>query len=178
MKTFLLMRLDLSNSGANRILRFTNAPYDIEDLFGDVYQSTGDLLQIGDGSGSETELVSTGLTVSLSGVDPSYQAEIDNNGFLRAPIDLMLVKVPDGSNVATEQIYYHRGLCDTPQTIIDSTSGTITIQIETQSILGDLDKTPSLTKCSFSVHSSRHAGDKFFEYTADAETQEIWWTDL
>lgn len=174
MINIVLLILDLTNAPSGTIIRLTNAPFDIE-WDGNIYQATGDLLQI-DGLDTTADLTTIGTTITLQGVDPSYQSVIDNNGFLKAPIDLLLATVPDNTNVVDNASYWHRGFCDTPATVVDYEEGTITIGVETQSIFQSLERTPDLMRTSQANHQAHHNGDRFFEYVADTPVEEIWRT--
>lgn len=174
MTTFVLLELDLTASPSGNIVRLCNAAYDIV-WNGYNYQATGDLLKI-DGLESTADLTTKGTTVTLQGVDPAYQNAIDTNGFLNAPIDILLAEVADGSNIANTASYWHRGFCDSPATVVDYSSGTITIAVDTQSVFKRLDQTPNLMRTSQANHQAHHSGDKFFEYVANTPTKEIWRT--
>lgn len=169
----ILLELRLNDgAGGTNAFRLTSAPFDIT-YDGSVFQATGDLLKI-DALEEGVELTTRGLTVELNGIDPAYQAELDSNGFVRAPIDIMLADVPDGSNEASAVSFFHRGYTDSPMTNVDYQQGVMSIAVETTSIFTDLERVPDLLRCSMSSHQSRHAGDKFFEYTADVDLEEIW----
>ena len=172
--TFILFELDLTAAAGGVVIRLTNSPYDLR-YDGNTYQASGDLLSISS-SESTAELVSEGITINLSGVDPAYQSVINANGFLKAPVDIILATCPDNTNLipAGTGIFYFRGYADTPQTKVDSENGSVIVSLETQSVLGDLDKIPNLLRTTLSSHQTRHAGDLFFEYCADAGTEETW----
>ncbi len=169
-----LLELDLTRAPSGTVVRLTNSPYDII-WNGYTFQATGDLLEI-DGLDSTADLTTIGTTITLQGIDPSFQSVIDANGFLKAPIDLLLATIPDNTNIATEASYWHRGFCDTPATIVNYDDGSITIGIETQSIFQDLDREPNLMRTSQANHQANHKGDRFFEYVADTPIEEIWRT--
>lgn len=174
MTTFVLLELDLSNAPSGNIIRLSNAPYDII-WNGYTFAGNGSLLQI-DGLDSSADLTTVGTTVTLQGVDPAFQQQIDANGFLNAPIDILLAEIPDGTNIASSAAYWHRGFCDTPATVVDYENSTITIGVETQSIFKQLDMVPNLMRTSQTNHQAHHNGDRFFEYVADTPTEEIWRT--
>ena len=168
-----LIELQLHDgSGGFDILRITTAPFDVQ-LNGNMYTSTGDLLSISSSEESD-QMSKTGLTLQMNGINISFQAQLDNGGFIRAPIDIIHADVPEGTNVATSYLYYHRGYCDTPVSAIDYESGTISLAMETTNIFIDIDKTPSLLRSSLSNHRARHPGDLFFQYTADVDIEETW----
>ena len=138
---------------------------------GDTYLAIGDIVNI-DNNEATAELNKTGTTVTVGGIDPAFQAELDSGGFIRAPIDIIIADVPDNDNVVSTYSYYHRGYCDTPVTTLDFNSGTITMTIETANIFVNLDLKSTLLGSSISNHSSRHQGDKFFEYSANVDMEE------
>jgi len=110
----------------------------------------------------------------MSGLDPAFLAEIDSGAYLRAPVDVYIANVPDGTNTVASYSFFHRGYCDTPITGLDYTSNKLTVEIEAFNVFTDIDKTPSLMRSSLSSHASIHAGDKFFQYVADIAITEIW----
>jgi hypothetical protein len=172
----IIMDLDLTGAPAGRIIRFTTAPHNVI-YEGYEYTAYGDLLQISDIQ--ETgEITSEGIEIQLSGVDVTYQSELDNNGFRDAPIDLRLAELPNTTNIIPDgtAIWYHRGIADTPRQSIDYRSGTITLVVETRTVLGDLDRIPDLTRCSQSQHGALHGGSLFFQYVASADInpEETW----
>lgn len=169
----LLVRLKLhdGNGGFNQLLLST-APFDVV-LDGDVFVGSGDLLQI-EKSESTNEISKTGTTIQLNGIDPVYQADISNGGFIRAPIDILVANVPEGTNVVDMYTFHHRGYCDTPAMELDHETGTLSVGVETNNVFIDIDRVPDLLRCSMATHASRHAGDKFFEYTADVDLEEVW----
>lgn len=167
-----LLELDLTNAPSGSIVRLTTAPFDVI-WNGYTFQASGDLLQI-DGLDTTADLTTIGTVVTLQGVDPSFQIEIENSGFLKAPIDLLIADIPEGTNIATTASYWHRGYCDTPATTVDYENETITIGVETQSIFQSLDRVPDLMRTSQSNHQAHHNGDRFFEYVADTPVEETW----
>lgn len=158
--------------GGFNAFRVTTAPYDIE-YNGNTFTATGDLLNIEELE-EGTELTTRGLTITLNGVDPAYQAEMQGNGFVRAPVDVLLATVPEGTNVPSSISFFHRGYCDSPMTEVDYENGLMTVQVETNSIFTDLDRKPDLLRCSMASHQTRHPGDRFFEFTSDVDLEEIW----
>jgi len=169
--TLVELRLNDGSGGFN-IIRLATSPFDVI-LNTDVYIGSGDLLDISD-TETTNEISKSGLTVALGGIDISYQAELDSDGFIRAPIDILIAEVPDNSNVVSTYTYYHRGYCDTPATKVDYKAGNITLSVETTNVFTDIDRKPDLLRCSVASHSSRHPGDKFFEFTADVDIDEVW----
>lgn len=170
--TLIELRLKPFGETAPAPVRISNAPFDVV-FNGNVYTAAGDALKI-ESTEDTSEVSKTGVSVTLSGLNVNFQNEISNGGFVRAPIDIIKADVPDGSNVVATYAYYHRGYCDTPLMEVDYDSNTLTIGVETSNIFVDLDKEPSLLKCNMASHSSRHVGDKFFEFTADVDLEEIW----
>lgn len=174
MTIFVLVELDLSKAPSGNVIRLTNAPYDIV-WNGYLFTGNGDLLQI-DGLETTADLTTIGTTVTLQGVDPAFQQQIDANGFLNAPIDVLLADVPEGTNIAASAAYWHRGFCDTPATVVDYQNSTITIGVETQSIFKQLENIPNMMRTSQANHQAHHNGDRFFEFVADTPVEEIWRT--
>lgn len=169
----LLVKLKLHDGdGGFNVLNMSTAPFDVV-LNSETYIGSGDLLKIST-SEQTNEISKSGITVQLNGIDPIYQVEIANGGFVRAPIDVMVGNVPDGTNVVDVFSYHHRGYCDIPAMAVDHESGTLSVGVETTNIFTDIDRIPDLLRCSMATHSSRHNGDKFFEYTADVDLTETW----
>jgi len=152
--------------------RLSTSNFDVS-FNGNTYTSTGDLLKITN-SENTNQISKTGIKITMSGLDPAFLTEIDSGAYLRAPIDIYTVNIPDGTNVVSSYAFYHRGYCDTPVTGIDYTSNKLTVEIETTNVFTDIDKTPSLMRSSLSAHASIHSGDKFFQYVADIDITEIW----
>ncbi len=169
--TAIEIKLNDGNGGFD-VLRIATSPFDVV-LNGDVYTATGDVLEISK-SESTGEISKTGLNLKMTGIDPTFQTHLDAGGFIRAPITILTCLVPDGSNVVTVYEYYHRGFCDTPLTQVDYDTGTLTISLETNNVFTDIDKIPNLLRSSMASHSSRHPGDKFYQYTADVDVEETW----
>ncbi len=158
--------------GGFQYYRINTSPYDVV-FDSNTFTSAGEILSIGDYE-ELTEVDKTGLDIQLSGIDPAIQADIDSGAFIRAPIDIIIAYVPDGDNVVSTYAYHHRGYCDSPITKIDYESNTVTLNIETTNVFTDIDREPDLNRSSMATHSARHNGDKFFQYTADGETEETW----
>jgi len=169
-----LLSLDLTAAPSGNVHRLTSNSFDIE-YNGHNYSAVGDLIGM-ESIENMAELTSIGMSISLSGIDPAYRQEIDNGGFLRAPIDISIAQLPDNTNVVPDNTaaFFHRGTCDTPNTEIDYDAGTMSINIGTQSVFGNLDKIPDLCRTSQSSHKARHAGDDFFKYVASIAQEEIW----
>lgn len=175
----ILISIDLTKTIEGGVVqRLCSAPFDVIHN-GYEYVAVGDLLGIEDVK-ETAELVSSGIGITLSGIDPAYRYEIDNAGFKKAPIEILRCELPDEAedNIipSNNAIVYHRGTCDTPVTKIDYSTGTMTIELQTESIFGSLVKTPDLCRTSQSSHESRHPGDQFFKYVADTSQKEIWRT--
>ena len=169
----LLVRLKLHDGdGGYNELSLSTAPFDVS-LDGVLFAGSGDLLEIDD-SEETNEISKSGISIQLNGIDPVYQAELTDGGFVRAPIDVMVANVPDGTNIVDVYSYHHRGYCDTPAIEMDYDTGTLSIGVETTNVFTDIDRVPDLLRCSMATHSSRHSGDKFFEYTADVDITEVW----
>jgi len=169
-----LVSLDLTKATGGIVHRMCSASHDVQ-YNGHTYRAVGDLLSIDDIE-STADLTTLGTSITLSGIDPAYRQEIDNGGFLRAPIDIMIAQLPEGSDTVPDNTagYYHRGTCDTPNTEIDYSTGSLTIAINTQSVFGNLDKIPDLCRTSQSSHEARHPGDKFFTFVAAVTQEEKW----
>lgn len=173
MKCILVHLKVKDNVGGFIDYRLATSSFDI-NLNGQIFTATGDLLKISEDE-ETAEISKTGVTVEMSGLDPQFQADIDAGGYVRAPIDIYIANVPEGSNVVDTYTFHHRGYCDTPNTAIDYASGTMTIAIETTNIFTDIDRQPDLMRSSLASHSSRHSGDKFFEYIGNGEGTDIWY---
>lgn len=176
MVDIVLVDMDLSQAPAGTVHRITSAAHNVF-WNGHEYLAVGDLLEIS-GLEETADIASLGVEITLSGVDPAYRAEIDANGFRKAPLDIWAADVPEGTNVVASADYIHRGYCDTPQTQIEygDDVSSMTIQISTESVFGILDKIPDLLRSSQATHSSRHNGDQFFKFTAATGEidDEIW----
>ncbi|EDM66193.1 hypothetical protein PE36_00310 [Moritella sp. PE36] len=181
MSFVLLLDLDLrkTDSGGNPIgfvYQITTAAFNVI-YEGNEYMAVGDLLEIDDLSES-ADLSSIGTTITLSGINPSFRREIDNGSFLKSPIDLRIGEITPGTNIIPDGTagYVHRGFCDTPNSEIDHSNGSLTIAVATESVFQSLTKTPDLCRTSQSSHEARHNGDKFFTYVASTAQEETWKT--
>lgn len=157
----------------------TNAPFDVE-WAGNAFQATYDLLEIGDVE-STYEVSTSGIEITLSGIDSTWADIIEGGGLLNAPVDVLRAEIPDdrNDNIATSAIYVHRGFSDTPVTKYDDKSGTITLSLETQAVFKDLDRIPNLMGCSMAEHQARHivngVPDEVFRYCAQSGFEEEQW---
>ncbi len=161
-------------------VRLTNAPFDVE-MGGEMFIAAGDLLGVGDFNRSY-ELIVDGLDITLSGVNAAYQNLVNSGGFKRAPIDIWLAQVPEGSNVVQSAVYYHRGFMGTPMTEHDETNGSITVSSRTESAFKSLDRVATLMTNSLAHHQSLtndpngvRPKDLFFQYTASTGFGEEQW---
>jgi hypothetical protein len=172
-----LVSVDLTASTTGgRVHRFASSAFDVVHN-GYEFRAVGDLMAIEELEESN-DLTNLGIGITLSGIDPSYRTEIDNNGFKKAPIVILVAELDDTANtniIPTEKAFiYHRGTCDTPNTTVDYDSGTMSIEISTESVFGSLVKLPDLCRTSQASHESRHAGDKFFTFVASIAQEETW----
>ncbi len=178
----ILVELDLTAATAGNFHRVCSAAHDVI-YDGNVYSAAGQLLQVDDLQ-NMIDMANIGTTVTLSGIDPAYRQEIDNNGFKRAPITIIAADLPDDTDEVVNAVIVHAGTCDTPVTEVDYGSDTITIGISTVSIWGELDKSPNLTRSSFATHSAIHcydengeySPDETFKYVASTSSEEQWVT--
>lgn len=176
-----LVDLDLTktNTGDDgKYVRLCTASHDVI-YNGFTYTAVGDLLKI-DKLDEEADLITKGTILTLNGIDPSYRAEIDRNAFKFAPIDILIGVLPEGSAEVSDAQYWHRGTCDSPNTVIDYSGEVeqLVIEVSTTSIFGNLNATPSLTRCSQSSHEATHNGDKIFSFVAASSLgEELWKTD-
>ncbi|HCG5955137.1 TPA: hypothetical protein NJ081_003599 [Vibrio parahaemolyticus] len=172
-----LVSIDLTETIEGGVVqRLCSAPFDVVHN-GYQYTAVGDLLAIEEVKES-AELASIGVGITLSGIDPAYRHEIDNAAFKKAPVEILRCELPDDAedNIIPSQnaVVFHRGTCDTPVTKVDYTKGTMTIELQTESVFGSLVKTPDLCRTSQASHESRHPGDEFFKYVASSAQEEIW----
>lgn len=102
----MMMQLTLGS----RVLRFCTAAHNVV-YEGESYTAYGDLLSISDPV-EATEITSEGVEISLSAVNIDYLSEIDSGAFLKAPVDILLAELPDGTNVIPDgtAAYYHRAM--------------------------------------------------------------------
>lgn len=176
----ILLELDLTAAPAGTFHRLCTAQHDVT-YGGYTWSGVGDLLSIDDIE-TTAEIASLGTTITLSGIDPAYRAEIDSNGFRKAPIVLYAADLPDNTNAAENAVIVHAGKCDTPISDVDYKSGIMTIAISTESIWGDLEKKPNLTRSSYATHSATHSYDKngtyapdqTFKFVASTSIEEQW----
>lgn len=168
-----LVHIKINDNGVIFDYRLATSPFDVV-LNGATFTATGDLLKITD-SEETNEISKTGITVQLDGLNQQFQAEIDAGNFVRSPIDVYIANVPDGTNVVDTYEFYHRGYCDTPTMNVDYETGSVMVSVDTTNIFTDLDRIPDLMRSSMASHSSRHNGDKFFEYVANGEGEAIWY---
>ena len=164
-------------------VRFTNAPFDVIDNNDQniTYLAAGDLLGIGDFENTY-ELITDGLEISLSGVNPAYQSIINLNGFNDAPIDIWLAQISPDTNQIINKVFYHRGFAGTPVTEHNETDGTIIISMQTRSAFKSLGRASLLMTTSVAHHQAltadntgTYSSDLFYQYSADVGLgDEIW----
>ncbi len=161
-------------------VRLTNAPFDVE-MNGETFVAAGDLLGIGEFNRTY-ELIVDGLDISLSGVNAAYQNLVNSGGFKRAPIDIWLAQVPEGTNEVQSAVYYHRGFMGTPMTEHDESTGSITVSSRTESAFKSLDRVATLMTNSLAHHQALtndptevRPKDLFFQYTASTGFGEEQW---
>lgn len=176
----ILVELNLTAAPAGRFHRVCSAAHDII-YEGNEYTAVGDLMEIEDIE-TTAELANIGTTITLSGIDPAYRREIDQNGFKRAPIKIFAADLDENTNIVTNATLIHAGTCDTPITDVDYDTGIMTIGISTISIWGELDKTPNLNRSSYATHAALHCynevgefiPDEIYKYVASVSTEEQW----
>lgn len=152
-------------------LYFTTAPFDVSHD-GHLYIASGEMLEIGD-TETSYELSTEGMTITLSGIDIGFREQIDNLGFLKAPIDVINAQIPYDTNVPSAVSYHFRGFVDSPTTVMDETS--ISIQVECLPIMQDTTRSPEFTNTSHAQHRAKNPGDKFFIYVSDTSLVEETW---
>lgn len=175
------MRLRKEN-GDSQPLRFTNAPFNVTDEGGSVeFIAAGDLLGIGNFENTY-ELITDGLELKLSGVNPNYQAIINAKGFDNAPIDIWNAQLAPESNAIATKIFYHRGFAGTPVTQHNESDDTITIALQTRSAFKSLQRSAMLMTSSIAHHQALTAdpsairpNDLFYQYSADIALGEETW---
>ncbi len=165
------------DTGITTDVHYTNAPFHVS-YNGITWYAAGQLMTIGSHE-SSYELITDGVDIKISGISKDAQPVIDKYGFRNAPVDILLAKLPTGTNTVpnASAIYYHRGFAGTPLTEIDEDSGTITVAFETTSVFKNLDDNSRLMTTSLAHHQVYHKDDKFFEYTADSGIGEETWRD-
>ncbi|EGR0690385.1 hypothetical protein E2K20_06000 [Vibrio parahaemolyticus] len=173
----LLLELRYKDQSTGEVtpVRLTNAPFDVQHG-GVTWSAAGDLLEIGE-TESSYELITEGVEITLSGVNPVYRVILEQEGFRNAPVDILLATLPDGTDTVSSAKYYHRGFAQTPVTEFDEASSSISVKFETESAFKSLDKTRFLMSTSLAHHQALHAGDMFFQYTADTSFGDENWKD-
>lgn len=175
MKCIMLSITVKTSDTENTVIRLCSAPFNVE-YSGYTWYAAGDLLDIGEIEQSY-ELITEGIRIQQSGINPEYREFVEKQTFRNAPIDVLLGDIEENSNRISSAIYYHRGFGTTPVTEIDSESGTITIAIETESAFRSLDRKSIMMTTSLAHHQSHHQDDMFFQYVANTDLKEEVWKD-
>lgn len=175
MTTVVLLHMKYKDHSTGDItdVRFTNAPFDVK-WNGAVWVAAGDLLKIGDQE-VNYELVTEGVEITLSGLNKSLQPVIDQHGFRRAPVDILIGTLPDNTDEILAASYWHRGYALTPVTEHDESTDSITVAFETETAFRNLSRNSHLMTTSLAHHQALHPNDMFFEYTADIGLGEETW---
>ncbi|EHK6508532.1 TPA: hypothetical protein ACN359_002115 [Vibrio parahaemolyticus] len=171
----LLLELRYKDQSTGEVtpVRLTNAPFDVNYL--DVpWFAAGDLLDIGE-TEATYELMTDGVEITLSGVNPVYRQILEQEGFRNAPVDILLATLPKDSDEVSSAKYYHRGYAQNPVTEYQEESDTIAIKFETESVFKNLSKKSMLMTSSLAHHQSFHPEDMFYQYAADTSLGEETW---
>jgi hypothetical protein len=179
-ENIMLVEMRLKDGVTDTPVRFTNAPFDVTSD-GVTFNAAGDLLGIGDFENTY-ELITDGLELTLSGVNPYYQTIVNNKGFDNAPIDIWNAQLSPESNVVISKVFYHRGFAGTPVTKHNESDDTITIALQTRSAFKSLSRSALLMTTSIAHHQALTADpaqvrpdDLFYQYSADVALGEETW---
>lgn len=167
--------VDLSNvSGINRIIRWTDAPFNVLDEAGNEYTAYGSLIKI-DSVTTENTINNKALNISLNGLDPSISAVINSVSFREKPITIKRCFIESGTNRIVESSVYWRGLTAVPELSVDYTNNTVSLSVSCKSLF-DLSARPHLARCNTATHQIWHTGDKFYEFANAQDLEDELWT--
>ena len=127
---------------------------------------------IGDIS-DETNLKSTGVTLSLSGMDTTVLNLAITENYVNRPIIIYLVFLAGGSNEVVGTMTSFSGRLQT-MTISDDPNNGVRIQVTAENRLVDLQR-PSNLRYTNSSQQFVSSGDTCFRYVAQMEDLEIVW---
>ena len=161
--------VDLDFDSGN--VRIWNGIGDIS-IGGNDFTGAGNLLSIGDIS-DETDLKSTGVTLSLSGMDTTVLNLAITENYVNRPIIIYLVFLAGGSNEVVGTMTSFSGRLQT-MTISDDPNNGVRIQVTAENRLVDLQR-PSNLRYTNSSQQFVSSGDTCFRYVAQMEDLEIVW---
>ena len=141
-------------------------------LEGNDFTGAGNLLTISDIS-DETDLKTTGVTLSLSGMDTTVLNLALTENYVNRPIKLYLVFLAGGSNELAGSLVTFSGRMQS-MTIGDDPDNGIVITLSAENRLIDLQR-PCNLRYTNSSQQFVQSGDTSFRYVAQMEDLEIVW---
>jgi hypothetical protein len=120
-----------------------------------------------------TEIVASGITVSLSGVDPALVSAVIGEARQNMPGRLWVGFLTAAGQVIADPYLAFRGRLDVPS-ITDSTES-CTVSITYENILGDLLRAREV-RYTDEAQKAIFPGDRGFEYVTAIQDKDIKWT--
>jgi hypothetical protein len=120
-----------------------------------------------------TEIVATGITVTLAGVDPALVSAVIGEARQNMPGRIWVGFLDGSRNVLADPYLAFRGRLDVPS-ISDSADG-CTIGITYENVLGDLLR-PREIRFTDEAQKQLYPTDRGFEYVTKIQDKDIKWT--
>jgi hypothetical protein len=136
------------------------------------WTGAGDLIGISDIE-ENTEIVATGITVSLAGVDPALVSAVIGEARQNMPGRIWVGFLDAAGAVIASPYLAFRGRLDVPS-ITDSADG-CTISITYENVLGDLLR-PREIRFTEEAQKAIFPDDRGFEYVTRIQDKDIKWT--
>lgn len=136
------------------------------------WTGAGDLIGISEIE-ENTEIVATGITVSLAGVEPALVAAVIGEARQNMPGKIWVGFLDSANAVIASPYLAFRGRLDVPS-IADSVDG-CTIAITYENVLGDLLR-PREVRFTAEAQKAIYPDDRGFEYVTRIQDKDIKWT--
>jgi hypothetical protein len=120
-----------------------------------------------------TEIVATGITVSLAGVDPALVSAVIGEARQNMPGRIWIGLLDTAGAVLADPYLAFRGRLDVPA-ITDTADG-VTISVTYENVLGDLLR-PREIRFTEEAQKQQFPADRGFEYVTKIQDKDIKWT--
>lgn len=138
---------------------------------GQTWTGAGQLIGISDIE-ENTELVATGITVSLAGIDPALVSAVIDEARQNAPGRMWVGLLDAAGAIIGDPYLAFRGRLDVPA--ITDSADTCTITVSYENILGDLLR-PREIRYTDEAQRAFHPADRGFEFVTRIQDTELTW---
>lgn len=138
---------------------------------GETWSGAGSLLGLG-ALEESTEVAASGVTISLSGVDPALVSAAIADARQGLPGKVWIGLLDENGAIIADPVQAFAGRLDVPEITDDATRCTISISYESRLI--DL-TTPRNWRYTHESQQVLYTGDKGLEYVAVLQDQEVTW---